>query len=257
MKRLLGVLFLIGLAVSSYAGESADAIAKKFYDLKDPDDVNSKALMTIIDSNKAQRTREFEMFSKRTNGINNMFIRFLAPADVRDTKFLTLGSASGKDEQRIYLPALKRTRRISSSDKTGKFVGSDLFYYDMESKKFEDYTYKLISDNAVMKEKQFEGMTFYVLESTPKDADAPYSRSIVYQNKADNFVYKTEAYDKNNNLWKTMFILSTKKIDGIIIPEDTLVVNHIDNSRTRLQVSDIKLNSGIRDAVFTIQNLEQ
>ena len=155
------------------------------------------------------------------------------------------------------MPALKKTRKIAASDKNAKFVGSDMFYYDMETKKFEDYEFVLLKEQATLPEKQFEGMEFYILEQRSKTNDSPYSKSIVYQNKKNNFIYKSEAFDKNGNLWKTLYVLGIKESDGVLIPSDTLIVNHIDNSKTRMQVSDIKTNIGVSDAIFTIQNLEK
>ena len=256
MKKYVLIATLGLMASVMYANDAATA-AKKFFDLKGSNDVYSKATMTIIDSNKNQKVREFELFERNNGDTSDTFVRFLAPADVKDTKFLTIGSKTGSDDQRIYLPALKKTRKISSSDKTGKFVGSDLFYYDMESKEFEDFAYKMLNDNAELKESQFKTMSFYVIEQVSKDAESPYSKSITYQNKADNFIYKTEAFDKNGTLWKTMYMLSTKVIDGVIIPTDTLVVNNIEGTKTRIQVGDVKLNTGLNSAIFTIQNLEK
>lgn len=260
MKRAIIFTMLAVLAFSGFADAKGDEIAKRFFDLKDSNDSFSKATMTIIDSSKNQKTREIELYGRKDaarGDVKDSFVRFLDPADVKNTKFLTVGNNNGDDDQRIYLPALKKARKISSSDKSGKFVGSDLFYYDMENKNFEDYTYKFIEENVTLSDKSFAGMTFYVVEQIDKDPAAPYSKTITWQNMKDNFVYKTEAYDKNGNVWKTLYVLKTQIIDGIIVPTDSLIVNVKDNSKTRLQVKEVKLNTGINASVFSIQNLEK
>ena len=87
-----------------------------------------------------------EIITKEGAEGTNTFMKFIEPADVKDTKFLTIAHNKSDDEQRLFLPALGKVRRISSSTKNEKFMGSDLTYYDLEDYEYEDFTYKYVKD---------------------------------------------------------------------------------------------------------------
>jgi outer membrane lipoprotein-sorting protein len=208
--------------------------------------------MTLIDKNGSKKIRKLVMMSKDGKEGTNSFIEFLEPADVKGTKFLTIAHKKTDDEQRLFLPALKKTRQISGSNKNGKFVGSDLFYYDMEDRAFEDMNYKFV------KEEKYNGMDCNVIEATAVSTDSPYSRSLMWINKADNFAYKIECYDKKDDtLWKVIAMVEVKTIDGVMMPSKTVIDNKKDGTKTLMQMDNIKLNTGIKDDVFSIQNLEK
>lgn len=260
MKRL-AILFSLFLSVfMATADEKGESIAKRYFDKSGATDTYGTATMTIIDSSKNSKVRVLEMYGRKATergDVLDSFIRFLEPADIRNTKFLTLGNAKGDDDQRLYLPATKSIRKIASSGNDGKFMGSDVFYYDLGSKRLEDFTFTYKEENAEIANKAFAGRKFYVLEQVAKDKNAPYGKAVVWIDMADDFLYKTDAYDKSGKLWKTMYILKVKTVDGIIVPTDTLVVNYKDNSKTRLELKDVVINKGVPDSVFTIQNLEK
>ena len=133
------------------------------------------------------------MYTKQGSQGRNSFIEFVEPADVKGTKFLTIAHKNADDEQRLYLPALGKVRKISSSKKDGKFMGSDLFYYDMEDRDYEEFTYNYVGEEV------FRGMNCYVVESFPKDSSAPYSKMVMWVNKENYFVYKRECYDSRQH----------------------------------------------------------
>lgn len=251
-KKIITLLTFLMTSFILIADPKGEEIARKFYNLPESKDSYSSAMMILIDAKGDKKMRKIDMYSKDTPDGRLSFIEFLDPADVKGTKFLTIPHKKGDDEQRLYLPALKKTRRISSSGKDGKFMGSDLTYYDMESRDFEDYNYKYLRDE------EFNGMDCYVIEARDKDNDAPYEKAEMWVNKADNFVYKTVAYDsKTKKALKTITILKVQKTDGIITPLQTAVVMHDDGHKTLLAISNVKLNTGLSDSIFSIKNLER
>jgi len=248
----LVLLFLVGISIVAKADSKGEEIAKKYFDLKTPKTISSVAAMVIIDDDGNKRNRTLKMVSKDDEQGTWSYIEFLEPADIKGTKFLTIPHKDGEDEQRLYLPALKKVRRISSSGKSGKFVGSDFFYYDMENREYDEYTYTYI------KEVTKDDEPYWIVEMKPKDAKSPYDHSNAWINKNDNFVYRLEMFDsKRKQHTKTMAIVETKTIDGCIIPTKIVMDNHRDNSKTLLLVSNIELDKEVDSGVFTIQNLEK
>jgi len=251
MKKMFFVALTILYALSLFADEKGDEIMRKNKALKKPNDVYSEADMVLIDKKGGQKKRKVIMFSKESKEGTNSFSEFQEPADVRGTKFLTI-ARKGDDEQRLYLPALKKTRLISSSSKDGKFMGSDLSYYDMEDRDFEDFSYKYVKDE------KFGDKDCFVVEAVPNDKTAPYSRSLMWVSKSDYFTYKLETYDKKDDkLFKTIVMVEVKTLDGVIFPTKTVVDNNKEGTKTLLSMSNIKINFGIKDEVFSVQNLEK
>ncbi|MCG8570133.1 MAG: outer membrane lipoprotein-sorting protein [Spirochaetes bacterium] len=252
MKKAFMLVLIFLISLSTFADAKGEAIARKYFDLKSADDDFAIATMVLIDKKNNKKTRKLEIFAKEFTEGKNTFIRFLEPSDVKNTTFLTITHKNTDDEQRLYLPALKKVRRISSSSKDSKFMGSDLFYYDMEDKDYDDFTFKYLKDE------EFRNMDCYVLEMKAKDPNSPYLKTKVWINKSDNFIYKTECYDKKRGgLIKTMVIVETRIIDGVIFPIKTLIENHQEQHKTLLSMDNIKINSGLKDNIFTVQNLEK
>ncbi|HOV14620.1 MAG TPA: outer membrane lipoprotein-sorting protein [Spirochaetota bacterium] len=251
MKKIVLFALTMILTLSLFADEKGDEVAKKNKGLKKSTDSYSEADMVLIDKKGDQKKRKIIMYSKEGKEGRNSFTEFLEPADVKGTKFLTI-ARKGDDEQRLWLPALKKTRLISSTSKDGKFMGSDLSYYDMEDRDFEDFNYKFIKDD------KFQNKECFVLETTPKDKNAPYSRSIMWIAKDDYFIYKVEAYDKKDDkLLKTIVFVEVKNYDGILVPTKMVVDNAKEGTKTLLAMNNVKINSGIKDEIFSVQNLEK
>jgi hypothetical protein len=258
MKRIAGLVLALLMAGAAFGDAKGDEIAKKYYGRKKADDTTGLATMTLIDKAGTKKVRKLEMFTKEGAEGKNSFVNFLEPADVAGTKFLTLTHRGSDSEQRLYLPALKKDRKISSSSKDGEFVNSDFFYYDMEDRFIEDNTNTFLSDEETIADKAFTGMKFSKIELKAKADNCPYAKTIAYVNMADNFIYKMECYDKkDNSLLKTVLFVKVDTIKGVLIPVQTLVTNHRKGTRTLLQMNDMKVNVGLKDEVFSVKNLGQ
>ena len=240
------------LTVQIFAAPSADDIAKKHFSLKKADDLNFQITMILINKHKDKKVRKFEMRAKETKEGRNSFVEFKEPAEVAGTKFLTIGHRDSSDEQRLYLPALGKVQRISSSSKNKRFVGSDLFYYDMEERYFGDFSYKFI------KEDSFSDMDFYVIEMVAKNHDSPYSKILAWINKSNYFLYKKECYDiDSEELIKKIVEVDVKEIKGVLLSVRTVVDNLEGEHKTLLMREKPVINSGISDSVFTVKNLQK
>jgi outer membrane lipoprotein-sorting protein len=252
MKKILLTTVIIFLALPVFADQYGEDIARRSFDLPESDDDYSVTTMILINEQGDRKIRKIEFYSQEGNEGRNTFMEFMEPADVSGTCFLTLGKREGDDEQRIYLPALGRVRRISSSENDGKFMGSDIYYYDLEDNEWEDFTYQYLRDDT------YNGMDCYVVESYPEDEDAPYSKVVLWINKDNYFVYKRECYDREARprLIKTIVVVETETVDGIIIFTKMAVDNHEDSHQTLLLRENVQVNIGVPDDIFTVRNLE-
>ena len=258
MKRVVCAGLCLALAAGAFADTKGDEIARLYFGLSKANDTQASATMTLIDRNGARKARKLEIYYRETSEGKDAYMVFSEPADVAGTKFLTLAHKGADAEQRLYLPALKKTRKISSAGKDGEFVNSDFYFYDLEDRSFEDNTYSFIADNLTIADKAFDGMTFSKIEMRPKDTQAPYSRTIAYVNTADHFVYKLECYDrKDGALLKTFLFVKVESLKGHLIPTQALVENNKKGTKTLLAMSDVRVDTGLKSELFSVKNLEQ
>ena len=148
---ILKTLLIASLTLSSLMAITAQEIAQKVHDRDDGDNSTSKMKMTLIDKNGKKRVRDLKTYTKDKGEDKLKLMFFLTPADVRNTGFLTYDyeDSNKDDDQWLYLPELKKVKRIASSDKSSSFMGSDFTYSDMTSRNVDDYTYKIMKEPVV------------------------------------------------------------------------------------------------------------
>lgn len=132
---------------------------------------------------------------------------FLWPADVKGTRMLTWSHKTGDDDQWLYLPALKRVKRISSRNKSGSFMGSEFSYEDLGSQEVEEYTYKFVEDG------KEQGRDAWVVDRDPVSKRSGYSKERVWWDKEYLNPSKVEYYDRKGELLKVAVFSDYKKID--------------------------------------------
>ncbi len=154
---------------------------------------------------------------------------FHTPRDVKGTAFLSYTHALKADDQWLYLPALKRVKRISSSNKSGPFVGSEFAYEDIASQEIEKYSYKWIKDEA------FDGRDCFVNERYPQFEHSGYTRQVVWLDKEMYQPLKIDFYDRKNALLKTLLFKDYQQYLGQFWrPDRMLMVNHQTKKETDL-----------------------
>ena len=258
MKRQIIAGLCMVLAAGAFADAKGDEIAKAYFGLSKAADTRTNATMTLVDKSGGKKVRKLEINYRQTTEGKDAYIVFAEPADVAGTKFLTIAHKGADTEQRLYLPALKKTRKISAAGKDGSFVNSDFSFYDLEDKNFEDNTYTFLAADQSIADKAFEGMKFDKIEMKPKDASGPYSKTIAYANQADHFVYKLECFDKKDGaLLKTFLFVKVESIKGHLIPTQTLVSNNKGGTKTLLAMADVQVDVGAKAELFSEKNLEK
>ena len=196
---LTSMLFFTGIQ----AGEAEDkglAISKesKSRDLGWKDtQAEMKMLLKNQHGETSVRQMRIKSMEQENDGDKSLTI-FDTPRDVQGTAFLSFSHTSANDEQWLYLPALKRVKRISSRNKTGSFMGSEFSFEDLTSFEVEKYDYKYLKDETI------NGHDCFVVEQYPRDKYSGYTKRIVWLDKAEYRSHKVEFYDRKNSLLKTL-----------------------------------------------------
>ncbi len=193
------------------------------------------------------RTRETEGDGDKSLSI------FDNPRDVKGTAFLTYSHKVKDDDQWLYLPALKRVKRISSRNKSGSFMGSEFAYEDISSQEVEKYTYKWLRDEV------YEGQDCFVLERVPVDKkNSGYTRQTVWMDKAEYRPLKIDYYDRKDSLLKTYKAVEFKLyLERFWRPHEMRMVNHQNGKSTRLIWSNYVYRTGLTDRDFNKNSLKR
>jgi len=227
---------------------SARDIVDKAYNRDMPKSSMAKSKMIIVNEKGEMREREILTYTAEIKGIRKSLIKFLEPADVKDTSFLHIENPKGEDEQFLYIPAIKKTRRIAGSQRSSSFMGSDFSYSDFEKRDVDS------DEHSLIKEENYNGHDVYVVESIPRD-DPDYSKFVQWIRK-DNFVpIRVDFYDKKGNLIKRLEVEKLENIDGYWISTKTVMQSLTKNKKTVIEIIEIKNNIEIPEKYFLPQNL--
>lgn len=237
---------------SQYANAqmSGQQVMEKVYFNPTGDDTQGELTMTLINNRGEQRVRNLSQFIKNDDKVEKKIMFFLSPADVRNTSFMNWSYTDGRaDDQWIYLPALRRVRRISSDSKGDYFMGSDFTYDDLGDRHPNLDTHK------ILREESIDGKACYVVESVPKDANYMYSKTITWVMK-DNFLgLKREFFDDRGRLLKTLSLKNYERISGFWTILEVEMHNVQRNHRTNMKFTNVKKNQGIPDSKFTERSM--
>jgi len=216
---------------------------------KTPDDISSDMNMKIVNKKGRKRTLKVKSISKDNS--KKQILWFLSPADDKGISYLKIEHKNKDDEIRLWLPAFKKIRRISSKKKADSFMGSDLSYEDMTSRQKEDYNLSII------KEEVIENQDCYLLQSKPKEKNkSTYSKHMTWITKDSYLPIKEESYDSNNKLLKLKSFKYTF-IDSFDLVSEIFVENIQKKTNTQLIFSNLKINRNIKDDFFQQKNMKR
>ncbi len=248
--KILTILFALILTtnIASFAQQITGLqIIEKVYNRPVGNDMSADLKMILINSSGNERVRKIKQFSRDFGQVEKKIMFFVSPADVKNTSFMNWSyDEEGKnDDQWIYLPALKKTKRISSDSKGDYFMGSDFTYDDLGDRKPTDDTHKLL------REEKIDGENYYVVESIPKDEDYMYSKTITWIIKDKWIGLKKEFYDEDGEYLKTLTVNKYQKINGFLIITHTTMNNVQKKHKTVMELTNIKINTNIPKSKFT------
>lgn len=251
------ILFFLVFSLVLTAGAGAaeldgQAIVQKMADRSESNSARTQAKMIIVDKNGAQRVRQLLMLARKVNNLNQSFIYFQEPPDVRGVKFLVVEKKGGDDDQRLFLPALKRARVISGSGKANSFMGSTFAFADLQTHEPEKGIHRRLADEVV------EGQDCYVVESIPKNPDDYIYSKLIFRVRKDNFIpIRGDFYDKKGKLWKQLVVNKiSRRQDGTWKAESTRMTDVQSSTYTDLILGEYELNVKLPDEFFNPNNLE-
>ena len=230
-------------------GQTGSEIAKMMDEKPTPKDMSNKTNMILTNSKGKSRTNT--MASKSMDGNKKQIIWFLEPKDDKGVSFLKIEHDDKDDEMRMWLPAFKKVRRISSKKKGDTFMGSDLSYEDMSNRDISENEYVRLDDETVNE------IECYVLEITPKkEAKSTYSKHISWIAKDGLYGVQEKSFDKRGELKKRKeFTFQKMKIYYVI--ERVFVEDVQKQHTTKVTFSDIQIDSGIDENLFQEKNLKR
>ncbi len=226
----------------------------------DGDNMAVDSVMILIDKNNKERRREMKIFSKDKGKDTLKLNFFFAPADVKDTGFLTYDyySADKDDDQWLYLPDLRKTKRIASSDKSSSFMGSDFSYADMTRRVVDEWNYKLL------KEDEVQGYKVWLVEATPvsKEVEDRYGfkKSILFVRQDIFIEIRAIHVLQEGKKVKYMEVKKLEQVDGIWVAVERWMKttkNKKTLHRTKMFWNNVKFNQGLEESFFSVRQLEK
>lgn len=258
MKKLSILLLLLSSFISIVNAETLEekglAIAVEA-DKRDTGWTDQIADMHMILKNKQgdEHTREMRITTLEVQGDGDKsLLSFDTPKDIKGTAFLSHTHSLTPDDQWLYLPALKRVKRISSSNKSGPFVGSEFAYEDLSSQEVEKYKYKWLRDEAL------DGRDAFVIERYPEYKHSGYTRQIVWVDKEMYQPLQVEFYDRKNAQLKTLrFLDYNQYLDQYWRPGRMEMTNHQTGKSTALTWENYQFKNDLTDRDFDKNTLKR
>ena len=256
----LVLLAVLGLATPALAAPTAREIIEKAFEAGRLDGSEGIMTLTIMNRKGQKRVRKIASVTKLVDAgaTEKKLSRFLSPADVKGTGFLTFDYDKKDDDMWLYMPALRKTRRIVSSEKSKSFMGSEFAYADMNIPNLDDFSYVLEAEEVA------DGVPCWVIVSTPKDEDIAdengYSKRKAWLGKADHVIRKAVYWDLDGERLKEMIASKTKVLDtekGRARPMHMEMTNEQNGRKSILDIEKLQLVRDVKDDYFTTRYLER
>ncbi len=246
MKKILLLFCIIGCSFPLF-GQTAREVMEKV-DARN-DAVSSRSIVTLDLIEKTGRTESMviERISYEAEGTVYSIILFSSPAGVKDTRFLSIEYADKGDDKWIYLPALRKSRRIASSESGSSFMGTDFSYDDMGKRDPDAYDYRMISTDET-----YAVYSCWVIEATPKEGTAShYSKIVFWIDKESFLAVKIDFYDPSGVLLKTSAAERIAQVQGYWTIIQNRMTTHQTGHQTLLAIKKLVFDLEIDPRIFT------
>lgn len=251
LAAIVGALLLCGTpALADPAGEQ---LAQQIYERPKGKDATSLVTMTLTERGHSPRVRKMVAYrQERRSGEVAQLIRFTEPADIEGTGLLTLDRASGESDQWIYLPAMDRVRRISSSRQGGKFVNSDFYYEDLRDRKVSQDEHRIVGRETI------QGVVCDVLESVPVDSgNSVYVKRLAWVDRSTLLPMRVDFFEKRDDQpSKRWQFTKRERVQGYWTVLDSTLMDLASGHQTRLTVDRMLYDRRLPARLFTTQALE-
>jgi hypothetical protein len=263
-QKLALIVFAIAIltgmsSVLSYGEEmTGDAIMQRVDNRDDGDDLIQKIHQKLIDKRGGVRERHIISFRKDYGKDSKGISYFLKPANIRDTALLTYDydGVERDDDQWLYLPALKKVRRISASDRGDYFMGTDFTFEDIkQTPELEDYNWTLTGSE------NLDGFDCWVVQGVPKTEELKknlgYSKTVNYIHKDIDMAVRIDYWDRKGQELKHFLITELKQVQDIWTATAMKMENVQTRHKTEMAFSEHKYNSGLSDRTFSERMLKR
>jgi outer membrane lipoprotein-sorting protein len=262
MKNINLLLIVLLLVEKSLFAQAEDMTAREIIDKSQEqsrvDGMESISKLTIVDPKGRERIRKITLASKSEADVDKTIIKFLEPADIRGTGMLIYDYPEKIDDMWIYMPALRKTRRIVSSEKSKSFMGSEFTNADMAVPTLDDFNFEK-TGSAMVGDKDC-----IMIESIPKTEDIAdengFSKKVAYVGKDDFLVHQVDYYDLDGDKEKLMRIRGYELLDADnhkYTAREMHIENLINHRKSMMIMEQVQLNPDLKDELFTTAYLEQ
>ncbi|MCF8000296.1 MAG: outer membrane lipoprotein-sorting protein [Halanaerobiales bacterium] len=245
------IILLSGLTFNTLANDlNGREIMEKVYNRNTGEDRKAELNMRLVNKFDDKRERDLKQFNRDFGKVEKKIMFFTSPQDIRGTSFMNWSYEDEReDSQWIYLPALRKIKRISAENKSDYFMGSDFTYDDLGERKVDEDSHKLIGNEKV------NGEECYIVENIPKE-DYMYSKTITWVSKDKWIGLKKEFYDNDGKLLKILTVKDYEKIDGIVTITHSEMYNKQKDHKTILKLDNVEYNTGISEDKFTERQMK-
>lgn len=216
-------------------------------------DSQANMYMKLYNAAGQESRREMVMrFLEVPEDADKTLITFHFPRDIKGTGLLTFEHVEEGDDQWLYLPALKRVKRIASENKSGSFVGSEFSYEDISSNKPEKYTYNYLREDV------YDGVPVWVSERYPKSPSSGYTKIITWVNQSNYQIVKQEFFDRKGSPLKNQYVKGlTLYLKKYWRPREVTMQNLQTKKKTVLEFLEWEFQIGLKDSLFRKRSLER
>ena len=257
MRPLLLALLIALLPLELAAETDAEKGLALFTtaDQRDSGWVDGRAELEMILRNaqgeESHRSLRIDTLEVRGDGDQSLTV-FDAPRDIKGTAFLSYTHALAPDDQWLYLPALKRVKRIASANKSGPFVGSEFAYEDITSQEVEKFTYKYLRDD------RLHGRATFVVEAYPAYENSGYTREIIWLDQEMYQALRVEYFDRKNVALKTLDFSEHKQYLGRYWRPGRMLMQNLQTGKsTQLVWSNYRFKNGLDTSNFDQNSLKR
>lgn len=210
-------------------------------------DYQARMEMILVDRRGEETLRELELFALEISADEERsLVYFHSPRDIRGTGLLTFSFRDREEEQWLYLPALRRTKRIAATGRSSPFMGSEFAYEDLVPMYPSQYDYSFVGEEAL------DGTACFVIERYPRYEGTGYRKQRLWIDTEEYRVLRVDSWDLRDRLLKTLTLSGYEEyLDGIWRPSKALMVNHRTEDATRLRWFDYRFHTGLDENDFS------
>lgn len=254
MKKIIIIVVFLLLGVSILWSETGREIMQSVMDNQKAESSAMDMEMNLVEKSGNISTRRLQTLLIDDEGQTKSITLFMEPASVRNTRFLIHENESRSDDQWIYLPALRKVKRIAAADRSGSFMGSDFSYSDMSSgsDSIDD------SNHQLLREEQFNGFNCYVVQSILKEGNnSEYGKHIFWVDKRSRLTVKVQFYSLDRSrIIKELVMEDLKQIQGHWVGLKTTMTTLATGHKTIVNTKQVKFDIPVNPQYFTTNFLQ-